>query len=104
MDRQAWIVVTLCILGLVGWQIYVARQAPPPPRTMTVSPTPAAAMSVAPGATPSATTTPTIAPNESTPSPTPTSVTRSFVEKTVTLKNDDLELLLTNRGGGIAEA
>ena len=104
MDRQAWIVVTLCILGLVGWQVYVARQAPPTPRTVTASPTPSAAMSVAPGATPSATTTPSIAPNESTPSPTPTSVTRSFVEKSVTLKNDDLELLLTNRGGGIAEA
>ncbi len=51
-----------------------------------------------PGSTESRPTSATTPPNEATPTPAP------FVEKTTTLRNADLELLLTNRGGGIAEA
>ena len=51
-----------------------------------------------PGSTESSPTSATTPPNEATPTPAP------FVEKTTTLGNADLELLLTNRGGGIAEA
>ena len=64
----------------------------------------------------SATATPLAAPSESVvPSTPPSSVpaasatpaaeaTPTFAEKTETLRNDDVELRLTNRGGGIAEA
>ena len=51
-----------------------------------------------PGSTESRPTSATTPPNEATPTPAP------FVEKTTTLRNADLEVLLTNRGGGIAEA
>ena len=64
----------------------------------------------------SATATPLAAPSESAvPSTPPSSVpaasatpaaeaTPTFAEKTETLRNDDVELRLTNRGGGLAEA
>jgi YidC/Oxa1 family membrane protein insertase len=39
-----------------------------------------------------------------TATPAPTATPEAFDEKTATLRNADLELLLTNRGGGIAEA
>ncbi len=35
MDRTAWIVVILCVFGLVGWQIYVAKQTRRGPRRST---------------------------------------------------------------------
>src|SRR4029453_16156242 len=110
MDRQAWIAVTLCIIGLIAWQVYMAKHPAPVPAKISASPSPAPGVgqdSVEPGATvatslPSSTESrPTSAatpPNEATPTPAP------FVEKTTTLRNADLELLLTNRGGGIAEA
>jgi YidC/Oxa1 family membrane protein insertase len=68
-----------------------------------VSPTPAAgpespattAASQAPSASPSPGAFPTPAPAASVP---------SFAEKTETLRNEDLELRLTNRGAGISEA
>ncbi len=98
MDRQAWIAVTLCILGLIGWQIYTLQHPRPLPARVVASPTPAAV--AAASATPEPELGATPAPNESRPKPTPA----AFAEKTATLRNDDLELLLTNRGGGIAEA
>ena len=55
-----------------------------------------------PGSTEPRPTGPGAPPNEARPAPTPTP--RPFVEQTTTLRNADLELLLTNRGGGIAEA
>src|SRR5213594_262849 len=98
MDRTAWIVVALCVVGLVLWEIYLAKQMTPRP----------APVSAAPGQT-SATATPAIL----APSPSPTPVaeaapssepTPSFAEKIETLRNSDVELRLTNRGGGIKEA
>src|ERR1700675_2018009 len=105
MDRQAWIAVTLCVLGLIAWQFYMTSHTPPPPRAV-ASPTPAVPVPAA-----SATGTPPaepIGPNGSTssrptanqPAPTPA----AFTEKTEILSNADLELLLTNRGAGIREA
>ena len=98
MDRTAWIVVALCVIGLVAWQIYVAKQMPPRPVPVNVasgqaSPTASAKVFEAspPPATPE--TTPKIA------EPVP-----SFAEKIETLRNSDVELRLTNRGGGIKEA
>ena len=31
MDRTAWIVVALCVIGLVLWEIYLAKQMAPKP-------------------------------------------------------------------------
>jgi len=97
MDRTAWIVVTLCVVGLIGWYIYVGKQSQQLRQqhlAVAASPTPSAAVSAtaARPASPVATATPS-------PQATP-----EFAEKTETLRNDDVELHLTNRGGGIAEA
>src|SRR6266436_3085684 len=98
MDRTAWIVIALCVIGLVLWEIYLAKQMTPRP----------APVSVAPGQT-----SPTATPAILAPSPSPTPVaeaapssepTPSFAEKIETLRNSDVELRLTNRGGGIKEA
>src|SRR5689334_9112964 len=100
MDRTAWIAVVLCTLGLIGWYVYVGKQSQQlrhQPVAVVASPTPPAAVLPA-------STTPPAAPSPSasaTPAP---SVTPQFAEKTETLRNDDVELHLTNRGGGIAEA
>jgi len=111
MDRQAWIAITLVVIGLAAWQVYVVKHMPPP-----APPTMVGRDSVEPGGTPGSTESrptgpaeapdstesqpaaPSIPPNEPTPTPEP------FVEQTTTLRNADLELHLTNRGGGIAEA
>jgi YidC/Oxa1 family membrane protein insertase len=99
MDRQAWIAITLCIIGLIAWQVYMVQHPAPVPAKIAASPSPSATPAPAPAAAaPSATE--SVPPNESSPTPTP----QSFVEQTTKLRNADLELLLTNRGGGIAEA
>ena len=107
MDRQAWIATTLCILGLIGWQVYMVKHPAPTPARALASPTPvASATSSSSPASPGTTGSPAAGAaavlNEPTPAPTPTPA--QFTEQTTTLRNSDLELLLTNRGGGIAEA
>ncbi|HVF72548.1 MAG TPA: membrane protein insertase YidC [Chthoniobacterales bacterium] len=100
MDRQAWIAVTLCILGLIGWYAYTASHLPPPrPR---VAPTPTAepalaASQPAPSASPAQSTAPS-------PPAAPSPSAAPFAEKTDVLANADIELRLTNRGGAITEA
>lgn len=98
MDRTAWIVVALCVIGLVVWEFYLAKQMAPRPAHVTSAPS-----------RPSLSATPAIV----APSPLPTPVaeaspgreaTPSFTEKIETLRNSDVELRLTNRGGGIKEA
>jgi YidC/Oxa1 family membrane protein insertase len=105
MDRTAWTAVALCILGLVLWEVYSFRQVQPRPVTSTASApagstTPAASVSSSsPVAPPSANLSPSpSAPAQPSPSVAP------FAEVTETLRNSDLELHLTNRGGGIAKA
>jgi YidC/Oxa1 family membrane protein insertase len=100
MDRQAWIAVTLCVLGLVGWQIYTVSHAPPRvPVAVSPTPTPQdqsiAAASPAPGVSPSP---------AATAAPTPAETAPAFAEKSETLSNGDVELHLSNRGGAITEA
>jgi YidC/Oxa1 family membrane protein insertase len=97
MDRTAWIVVALCVVGLIVWEIYLVKQTPLRPAPVGVAPahgspttTPAI---LAPSPTPVAEATPSS--GESAP---------SFAEKIETLRNSDVELHLTNRGGGIKEA
>ena len=107
MDRQAWIAVTLCVLGLIGWQIYSVSHAPPRV-PVAVSPTPAppdqsiAAASPGPGVNPTSAATPA---TSATAAPSPAAETvPAFAEKSETLRNGDIEFHLTNRGGAITEA
>jgi YidC/Oxa1 family membrane protein insertase len=98
MDRTAWIVVILCVVGLVGWQVYVAKQMSPRPAPINVA-----------SGQPSPTATPKVLEPSPTPAvaettPTTAGPVSSFAEKIETLRNSDVELRLTNRGGGIKEA
>ena len=98
MDRTAWIVVALCVIGLVVWEFYLAKQTAHRPAPVSVAPGQAS-----PAATPAivaASPLPTPV-AEAAPSGTPAP---SFAEKIETLRNSDVELRLTNRGGGIKEA
>src|SRR5438105_7589098 len=99
MDRTAWIAVALCVVGLVVWELYLVKQTPPrrasiPTAPQQISPVPTAAASGSPPPVVAAPEIPSKA-AETTP---------SFPEKIETLRNSDVELHLTNRGGGIREA
>ena len=95
MDRTAWIVVTLCVIGLILWEVYQAKQTPPRPAPVNVSPGRASPTATIASPTPPAA--PEVAPNAAEPVP-------SFPEKIEALRNSDVELHLTNRSGGIKEA
>ncbi len=95
MDRTAWIVVILCVIGLVLWELYLVKQTPPRPAPVNVTP-----LQISPAATiasPTPLASPEVAQKAAEPVP-------SFPEKIETLRNSDVELRLTNRGGGIKEA
>src|SRR5438094_1974737 len=99
MDRTAWIAVALCVVGLVLWELYLAKQAPPrrapvPTAPHLISPSPTGAAS---GSTTPVVAAPAIRSKAAKAAP-------SFAEKIETLRNSDVELRLTNRGGGIKEA
>jgi YidC/Oxa1 family membrane protein insertase len=102
MDRQAWIAITLCVLGLIGWYAYTATHLPPP-APFTAAPSLAATAANAPvtAASPSASA-PAVA--ATSPAPTPAETVPTFAEKSETMSNGDMELHLTNRGGAITEA
>src|SRR6266403_2821551 len=99
MDRTAWIVVALCVVGLVVWEVYLAKQMAPRPASVAATP---------------GQTSPTATPMILAPSPSPLASPEAaaqgaesvptFAEKVETLRNSDVELRFTNRGGGIAEA
>jgi YidC/Oxa1 family membrane protein insertase len=95
MDRTAWIAVTLCVIGLVLWQIYLAKQTPPRPAPVNVAPEQASPTASVASPTPLAA--PEVAPK-------PAESVPSFPERIETLRNSEVELRLTNRGGGIKEA
>jgi YidC/Oxa1 family membrane protein insertase len=86
MDRQAWIAITLCVVGFFALQVYNAKHMPPPAVAAAVSPP---SVSPSPGAI---------------PAPSPAASLPAFAEKIETLRNADIELRLTNRGAGITEA
>ena len=96
MDRTAWIVVSLCVISLIVWEVYLSRQMQPKPAVapgpsaVPLSPTPALV-----AGTPAPSSLPTATPAEAAP---------AFQEQIETLRNSDVELRLTNRGGGVAEA
>src|SRR5260370_6268156 len=99
MDRTAWIVVALCVVGLVVWEVYLAKQMAPRPIPVTAA---------------HGQTSPTATPGVLAPSPSPLATPEAppqgaesgpaFAEKVETLRNSDVELRFTNRGGGIAQA
>jgi YidC/Oxa1 family membrane protein insertase len=104
MDRTAWVAVVFCAVGLVVWYAYMAKQSVPRPNTLSssaqitpagASPSPSVAFTSTPFASPVA---------GATPSASPTASVATFAEARETLRNSDVELHLTNRGGGIAEA
>jgi len=97
MDRQAWIAITLCVIGLIGWQIYVAKNAPPIPVALP-SPSPSASVSATAAVSPS----PALAAAPSS-SVAPENAVAKFDEKFEKLRNADEEVRLTNRGGAISE-
>ncbi|MDQ6625319.1 MAG: membrane protein insertase YidC [Verrucomicrobiota bacterium] len=102
MDRQAWIAVTVCVLGLIGWQFYMTSHAPP-----RVAPMPAASPAVETAtASPTASLAASAAPAAANPpsSSVAAETLQPYVEKTESIRNGDIELRLTNRGGGISEA
>jgi YidC/Oxa1 family membrane protein insertase len=104
MDRTAWIAITLCVLGLIAWEIWIARQPLPPPGIATASPPAVPSASGAPMAS-----TPIVAGSAApqpttTATPAPSATPAQFAEQTETLRNSDVELHLTNRGGGVSEA
>src|SRR5213596_509202 len=99
MDRTAWIAVALCVVGLVLWELYLVKQTPPrrapvPTAPQQISPSPTGAAS---GSTTPVVAAPAIPSKAAESAP-------SFAEKIETLRNSDVELRLTNRGGGIKEA
>src|SRR6266536_317701 len=99
MDRTAWIAVSLCVVGLVLWELYLVKQTPPrrapvPTAPQQISPVPTTAGSAS---APPAVAAPAIPSKAAETAP-------SFPEKIETLRNSDVELRLTNRGGGIKEA
>src|SRR5437660_12932328 len=100
MDRTAWIAVILCVVGLVLWEVYLAKQIRPKP--LAAPGTTAAPVSSTPVIAPSA------PPSSASPAPEAAAVAAetipAFQEAVETLRNSDVELRLTNRGGGIAEA
>jgi YidC/Oxa1 family membrane protein insertase len=101
MDRTAWIAVILCVLGLFAWQIWISRQAVPRPAAAT-TPSPAGPGI---GATPAASVAATVAAQPAVePTAAPSATPVPFAERTGTLRNSDVELHFTNRGGGIAQA
>jgi YidC/Oxa1 family membrane protein insertase len=98
MDRTAWIAVTLCVIGLVLWELYLAKQTPPRRAPVNV-------LAQAP-AVPTLTASPSAPPLATAPATAlkPEEAAASFPERIETLRNSDVELHLTNRGGGIREA
>ncbi len=101
MDRTAWIVVVLCVAGLVGWEWWIAKQTPHRPVPVATSPTSA----VTEASPSSITTAPTPLPGmAATPTPVPAATIPPAEVKVETLSNSDVDFDLTNVGGGIRKA
>src|SRR5256885_6879491 len=105
MDRTAWMAVILCVIGLVAWEWWIAKQAPRPrPAASALSPTPASLAGTSAAPVPPASSSPAAVPTAIATATPAAETTPAFAEKNETLRNDDVELRLTNRGGGIREA
>src|SRR6267143_5377935 len=103
MDRTAWIAITLCVLGLIAWEIWIARQPLPTPAVVTPPSAPPLASGIPATSAPSAIATP-VQQAGTAATPGPSATPAQFEEKIEMLRNADVELRLTNRGGGNSEA
>jgi YidC/Oxa1 family membrane protein insertase len=104
MDRQAWIAISLCAIGLIVWYAYTATHLPPPAAVM-AAPSPSATVASTPLATASPAVSPAaVAATSPSPAPSPADALPAYEEKLETISNGDVELHLTNRGGAITEA
>lgn len=105
MDKQAWIAITLCIVGLFAWQTYVTTKYPVRPALAAVQ----ASASPAPGATPAAAAN---APLVTSGQPEVVADRKEAAaltadnapEQIETIKSDQLVVNFTNLGGGISAA
>jgi YidC/Oxa1 family membrane protein insertase len=109
MDRTAWVAVILCVIGLVVWEGWTLRQSTPKPSTVSrqpaeVSSTPAPLTSGIAAPTASASPIAASPPVASSATAAPTPAIAAFAEQIEKVRNADLELHVTNRGGGIVEA
>src|SRR5437773_12504824 len=103
MDRTAWIAITLCVLGLIAWEIWIARQPVPPPAVATApSPTPPGVSGTPLASAPTAVVTPA-PPPATAAAAAPSATPAQFEENTETLRNSDVELRVSNRGGGVSQ-
>lgn len=100
MDRQAWIAITLCVVGLIAWKIYVDKYAPRPVPQVAATPAATPVDGQSTTTSPNPGSTPLV---EAAPSVSPAPSVAPFAEKTESLRNSDVDLRLTNRGGGISE-
>ncbi len=105
MDKQAWIAITLSIVGLIGWQVYVTKKYPLPPRAAvhaSASPAPAASASAAPLVTSGQ---PDVVADRKEAAPANAApAVETTPEQTETIKSDQLVLNFTSLGGGISAA
>ena len=106
MDKRLLIVLPICLVIVIGWNLFMAKVHPPPPRP---SVPPAATSSTQEPQAPSSSTAPANA-----PAPTPAAapigeVLRAASEEEVTLligkpgQRGSYEALFTNRGGALRE-
>ena len=91
MDRTAWIAIALCVLGLIAWEIWIARQPLPPPAVATAPSAPPLASGIPATSAPSAVATPVQQAGTAATSG-PSATPAQFEEKTETLRNSDVEL------------
>lgn len=98
MDRQAWIVVILCFIGLFVWQFYYASRyiAPPTESEEVIEEV------VDADAPPTSEPAPPVEPPADAPELEPTEP--EIEEQTAVLSNEVVEFIFTNRGAGIREA
>ena len=104
MDRTAWIAVVVSAAGLIVWYAYMQKQiAPRPlpgsPSFVQAGASPGQAAPPAPTVAAPVAAAPDLAPS---PGPSPAAVP-DFAEVHETLRNSDVEVQLTNKGGAISE-
>ena len=92
MDRTAWIVVTICTLGLVGWFYHQSTRPPAQPPVVEAA-TPAATDAKAAEAVPSTAA--------ATPAPAATAQPPPAEEQTFVIDDNGVRVEFSTRGGGI---
>ena len=102
MDKQAWIAITLSVVGLIAWQTYITKKYPPVPVAAVAHASAPASPAASASASPLVTSgqPDVVADRKEAAAP----ATDTTPEQTETLKSDQLVLNFTSRGGGISAA